>query len=168
MYKLKILKPKHFITFQNILFIKNCLEEERMKSFNKTFTQIETIQLHNTGSINTHQLKRCSFKREKYWANVYQTGTNPKCKHSSNIQKSKRVTITLNTQNNSKKNKQLQMNSNPCIFIYPCLFYPYLSISLFLSHFSSFYLLLPGLLSSLTQKYIWSLNFILRSPKFNC
>ena len=57
MHKLKILKLKHFITFQNILFINNCLDEERMKSFNKTL-------LINT--INTHQLKRCGFKREKY------------------------------------------------------------------------------------------------------
>ena len=112
MHKLKILKLKHFITFQNILFINNCLDEERMKSFNKTL-------LINT--INTHQLKRCGFKREKYGyfpilSNVYQTGTNPKCIKSylffkSNIQKSKHVSqITfLNTQNNSKNNKQLQM-----------------------------------------------------------
>ena len=45
MHKLRILKLKDFITLQNILFVYDCLEEERMKSFNTTFKQMETNQL---------------------------------------------------------------------------------------------------------------------------
>ena len=37
MHKLRILKLKDFITLQNILFVYDCLEGERMKSFNTTF-----------------------------------------------------------------------------------------------------------------------------------
>ena len=66
MHKLKILKLKDFITLQNILFVYDCLEEERMKSFNTTFERMETNQFHNTRSFNTHQLKRRDFKTEKY------------------------------------------------------------------------------------------------------
>ena len=40
MHKLKILKVKDFITIQNILFINNCLKEERLKSFNTAFKQM--------------------------------------------------------------------------------------------------------------------------------
>ena len=36
-HKLRILKLKNFITLQNILFVYDCLEEERMESFNTTF-----------------------------------------------------------------------------------------------------------------------------------
>ena len=66
MHKLKILKLKDFITLQNILFINDYLEEERLKSFNTTFKQMETNQFHNTRSVNTHQLKRRDYKTEKY------------------------------------------------------------------------------------------------------
>ena len=66
MHKLRILKLKDFITLQNILFVYDCLEEERMKSFNTTFKQMETNQFYNTRSFNTHQLKRRDFKTEKY------------------------------------------------------------------------------------------------------
>ena len=37
MHKLRILKLKDFITIQKILFVYDCLERERMKSFNTTF-----------------------------------------------------------------------------------------------------------------------------------
>ena len=36
-HELRILKLKDFITIQNILFVYDCLEEERMESFNTTF-----------------------------------------------------------------------------------------------------------------------------------
>ena len=65
MHKLKILKLKDFITLQNILFVYDCLEEERMKSFNTTFERMETSQFYNLRSFNTHQLKRRDFKTEK-------------------------------------------------------------------------------------------------------
>ena len=65
MHKLKILELKDFITLQNMLFIIDCLQEVRTKSFNKTFKQMETNQFHNTRSIHTHQLKKYDFKIEK-------------------------------------------------------------------------------------------------------
>ena len=49
MHKLKILKLKDFITLQNILFINDCLEEERMKNFNKwrlINSTIEDLLIH--------------------------------------------------------------------------------------------------------------------------
>ena len=61
-----MLKLKDFITLQNILFVYDYLEEERMKSFNTTFKQMENNQIYNTRSFNTHQLKRQDFKTEKY------------------------------------------------------------------------------------------------------
>ena len=51
MYKSRILKLKHFITLQNVLFVYDCLEEKRMKSFNTTFKQIKTNQFYNTRSF---------------------------------------------------------------------------------------------------------------------
>ena len=66
MHKLRILKLKDFITLQNVLFVYDCLEEERMKSFNTTFKQMETNKFCNTKSYNTHQLKRRDFKTQKY------------------------------------------------------------------------------------------------------
>ena len=66
MHKLKVPKLKHFITLQNMLFINDCLEEERMKSFYTTFKQIQINQFHNTRSINIDQLKRRDFSTEKY------------------------------------------------------------------------------------------------------
>ena len=66
MHKLRILKLKDFITLQNVLFVYNCLEEERMKSFNITFIQMETNQSYNTRSFNTLELKRRDFETEKY------------------------------------------------------------------------------------------------------
>ena len=66
MHKLRIIKLKYFITLQNILFVYECLEEERMKSFNTTFKQMETNQFYNTRSFNKHQLRKRDFKTEKY------------------------------------------------------------------------------------------------------
>ena len=66
MHKLRILKLKDFVKLQNILFVYDCLEEERIKSFNTTFKRMETDQFHNAISFNTHQLKRRDFKTEKY------------------------------------------------------------------------------------------------------
>ena len=66
MHKLRIIKLKYFITLQNILFVYECLEEERMKSFNATFKQMETNQFYNTRSFNKHQLRKRDFKIEKY------------------------------------------------------------------------------------------------------
>ena len=66
MHKLRILKLKDFVKLQNILFVYDCLEEERIKSFNTTFKRMETDQFHNAISFNAHQLKRRDFKTEKY------------------------------------------------------------------------------------------------------
>ena len=70
MHKLRIIKLKYFITLQNILFVYECLEEERMKSFNTTFKQMETNQFYNTRSFNTHQLRKRDFKT-KIWLLLY-------------------------------------------------------------------------------------------------
>ena len=40
MHKSKIIKVKDFNIIQNILFINNCLKEERLKSFNTAFKQM--------------------------------------------------------------------------------------------------------------------------------
>ena len=64
MHQLRILKLKDFITLQNVLFVYECLEEERMKSFNTTYKQTETNQFYNRRSFNTHQLKKRNFKTE--------------------------------------------------------------------------------------------------------
>ena len=63
-HELNIIKLKDYHTY-NILFINDCLVEERMQSFNTTFKQMETNQFHSARSINTHQLKRSDFKRQK-------------------------------------------------------------------------------------------------------
>ena len=42
------------------------LKKKKMKSFNTTFKQMESDQLYNTRSFNTHQLKKWDFKTEKY------------------------------------------------------------------------------------------------------
>ena len=42
MKELKILKLKHLITLQNILFVKDSLTHERMTSFHKIFQQSTT------------------------------------------------------------------------------------------------------------------------------
>ena len=65
MQKLKLLKIKDFITLQNILFINDCLEEEKLKRFNNIFKQMETNLFQSTRSINTQQLKRL-FLNKKY------------------------------------------------------------------------------------------------------
>ena len=65
-HKLRILKLKDFITLQNLLFAYDCIEEERMKSFNTTLKQMETNQFYNRRSFNTHQLKKQDFKTERY------------------------------------------------------------------------------------------------------
>ena len=115
-HKLRILKLKDFNTLQNIPFAYDCLEEERMKSFNTTFKQMETNQFYNTRSFNTHQLKRRDFKTEKYgrfsilskclsdW-NLLQNDLKTNLK-KINIQKSKHLsqnTSLINMQSNNKK-----------------------------------------------------------------
>ena len=176
MHKLKVLKLEDFITPQNILFVCDCLEKGRMKSFNTTFKRMETDQFHNTRSFNTHQLKRRNFKTEKYghssilskclsaWnllQNVFKTNFK-KIRKKEKIQKSKHLwqtTSLINTQSNSTKNKQLQINSAHYTFTlylstasYPsqCLSLSF-SVFLLLSLFS-FLFLLPFLLSSPTQR----------------
>ena len=62
MHKLRIVKLKDFITLQNVLVVYDCLEEERMKSFDTTFKQMVTNEFDNTRSFNTHHLKRRDFK----------------------------------------------------------------------------------------------------------
>ena len=54
MHKLKILNLKDLIKLQNILFINDCLEEERGRSFNTTFKLMGTNQFHNTQYLVIH------------------------------------------------------------------------------------------------------------------
>ena len=70
MHKSKIIKVKDFIIIQNILFMNNCLKEERLKSFNTAFKQMQTNQFDNARSINTQQLKRPDFKT-RIWPLLY-------------------------------------------------------------------------------------------------
>ena len=78
-HKLRILKPKDFITLQNILFVYDCLEKERMKSFNTILNKWMlinfTIQdpLMHTNWKN-EILKQKNMAPSLYWSNVYQTG----------------------------------------------------------------------------------------------
>ena len=64
MYKLKILKLKHFVTLQNTLFINDGLVKEKI-TFNCTFKELKTNQFHNARSIDAHYLKWRGFKKEK-------------------------------------------------------------------------------------------------------
>ena len=64
--EIKNSKTKRFDHTSKHIFISDCLEEERMKSFNTTFQQMETNQFHSIGPINTHRLKSCDFQTEKY------------------------------------------------------------------------------------------------------
>ena len=57
MYKLKILKLKHFVTLQNTLFINDGLVKEKITTFNCTFKELKTNQFHNARSIDAHYLK---------------------------------------------------------------------------------------------------------------
>ena len=54
MHKLKILNLKDLIKLENILFINDCLEEERGRSFNTTFKLMGTNQFHNTQYLVIH------------------------------------------------------------------------------------------------------------------
>ena len=74
MHKLRILKLIDFITLQNVLFVYDCLEQERMKSFNTIFKQVETNQFYNTRSFK-EILKQKNLATSLYWAKLYQTGT---------------------------------------------------------------------------------------------
>ena len=54
----------------NVLFVYDCLEEERIKSFKTIFKQMETNQFYNTRSFNTHQLKKQDLKRKNMATSV--------------------------------------------------------------------------------------------------
>ena len=134
---------------------------------------METNHFHCIRSFNTHQLKRRDFKAEKYgrfsilskplsdW-NLLQNALKTNFK-KLNVQKSKylsQTTSLINTKSNSKKNKQLQINSAPYTFLlymsialYPsqCQSLSF-SVFLFLSLFSFLSFLLPFLLSLSTKR----------------
>ena len=81
MHKLKFRQLKDFIILQNILFINGCFEEERIKSFNNIFKELDTNKFHNTKSP-TEKMKRRDFKTLKFYGpfsilnkNIYQAGT---------------------------------------------------------------------------------------------
>ena len=57
MKKLKILKFKDFITLQNILFVKDLLKNEGMRSLNKIFQQSATAHYQNKKSASSFQLR---------------------------------------------------------------------------------------------------------------
>ena len=131
--KIFICKPQqiyHNLIFQNIVFVYDCLEEERMKSCNTTAKQMETNQFHNTRSFNTNQLQKQDFKKKNmaaslYWANVYQTGT---------------------------YSNSLYFYTSPLLVILPNVFSISILINLSLFSFSFLSFLLPFSLSSPTQE----------------
>ena len=57
MKKLKILKFKDFITLQSILFVKDLLKNEGMRSLNKIFQQSTTAHYQNKKSASSFQLR---------------------------------------------------------------------------------------------------------------
>lgn len=61
MNELKILKIKDFITLNNILLLNDCLEKERIKSFDSTLK----IEFFDTRSEDAYQLKKQDFKNKK-------------------------------------------------------------------------------------------------------
>ena len=61
----KLLKLKHFITLQNILFVKDPLTNQGMTSFNKIFQPATTTHYQNTRSGSSFQLRKYDFKIEK-------------------------------------------------------------------------------------------------------
>ena len=72
MHKLKILNLKDLIKLQNILFINDCLEEERGRSFNTTFKLMGTNQFHNTQYLVIHtNWKDMILKQKNMAASLY-------------------------------------------------------------------------------------------------
>ena len=63
---MNILKLKDFNMFQNILFVKDCLSENALGSFNDKFHPSELPLNHTTRSSSSHQLKVKTFKTERY------------------------------------------------------------------------------------------------------
>ena len=69
MYEMNILKLKDFIMLQNILFVKDCLSENALGSFNDKFHPSKLPLNHTTRSSSTYQLKVNNFKTERYGTN---------------------------------------------------------------------------------------------------
>ena len=63
---MNILKLKDFIMLQNILFVKDCLSENALGSFNDKFHPSKLPLNHTTRSSSTYQLKVNNFKAESY------------------------------------------------------------------------------------------------------
>ena len=63
---MNILKLKDFNMFQNILFVKDCLSENALRSFNDKFHPSKLPLNHTTRSSSTYQLKVNNFKTERY------------------------------------------------------------------------------------------------------
>ena len=66
MYEMNILKLKDFIMLQNILFVKDCLSENALGSFNDKFHPSKLPLNHATRSSSAYQVKVSSFKTERY------------------------------------------------------------------------------------------------------
>ena len=66
MYEKKILKLKDFLMFQNILFVKDCLSEDALGSFNDKFHPSKLPLYHTTRSLSIYQLKVNNFKTKRY------------------------------------------------------------------------------------------------------
>ena len=66
MYEKKILKLKDFLMFQNILFVKDCLSEDALGSFNDKFHHSKLPLYHTTRSLSIYQLKVNNFKTKRY------------------------------------------------------------------------------------------------------
>ena len=66
MYEMNILKLKDFIMLQNILFVKDCLSENALGSFNDKFHPSKLPLNHTTRSSSTYQLKANNFKTVRY------------------------------------------------------------------------------------------------------
>ena len=114
MHQLRILKLKDFITLQNVRFVYDCLEEERMKPLTQLLNKLRlinfTIQdplIHTNWKNET--LKQKNMAASLYWANVSQTGTYSKMIQKLilkklNVQKSKHLSQTtslINMQSNN-------------------------------------------------------------------
>ena len=57
MYEMNMLKLKDFIMLQNTLFVKDCLNENDLGSFNEKFHPSKLLLNHTTRSSSTYQLK---------------------------------------------------------------------------------------------------------------
>ena len=65
-YEMNILKLKDFIMPQNILFVKDCLSEYALGSFNHKFHPSKVPLNHTTRSSSIYQPKVNNFKTERY------------------------------------------------------------------------------------------------------